>query len=284
MTVSIMQEVLQRVDDEFLGEILEDQVESLGKARTYLRRFFAAAACLVLLLSAVQAYRYDYFRSGCGALIGEIQNGVYYYVIPHRGLYAYEPECGKRRILKSPDFDDWLSAPQGICYSSGSNLFFYSFAEENSRLLCEFDKGSFVYLEMVVGEALGVTEYRSDGGEIKYLVKLADGTREQHLGIDFKRRKTVLPVRGTLIAETQDYLFYVKEQGSSPQNIYCYDCLRGGSHCILENVEVYTAVTDGDFFYLCTPWRGGNVASYRMLKDNEGVPTGLEMLEENIMD
>lgn len=282
MNTGIMQEALLQINDEFLEEMLDETVDFRRVPRFYIMRLLAAAACLALLVSAVQAYRYGYFKSGCGVLIGEIQNGTYYYVIPHRGLYAYTPGSGKQRILKSPQFDSWISAPQGICYSKGSKLMLYLFVEEESRLLCEFDEGTVLVLETFVDGDLGVTMYYVDGqaAYAEYLVRLTDGTRYQKPGIDIRRPTTA----GTTIAKTGGYWFYIETQGSSPQNIYCYDPASGESICVLEDAEVYSAVTDGEFFYLCTPWDGGNTACYRVLRNDEGVPCSLELLEKNIDD
>ena len=67
-------------------------------------RLAAAAACLCLLtafaVNTLGRFGYD-FRAGCGAWPGTIVEGVYYYNVPHSGVWRYVPGEEPEKLLST---------------------------------------------------------------------------------------------------------------------------------------------------------------------------------------
>jgi hypothetical protein len=84
------------------------------------------------------------------------------------------------------------------------------------------------------------------------------------------------------IAGTDNYLFYLVDDidtartGIQPENLYCFNIETGDASLLLDDVEIYTAVTDGTWFITNVPWSGRSDC-WELIYDEIGGLVGLEL-------
>lgn len=83
----------------------------------------AASVALLLMCGIGTFTRFDYFKAGCGAFTGTVADGIYYYQVPHDGIYAYTPEGNSKKLLSIFWVDDWQVNDYGLYFVCGKTLF-----------------------------------------------------------------------------------------------------------------------------------------------------------------
>lgn len=135
MTNTLWESALSHLDQGMLEEFFAADAAMLSPAastrqKTWRKRWYAlvaAACCLFLLTCGIHiAARLDYqpFLASCGSYPGEIVAGDYYYFVPHRGVYCYDPDTGaSRQVLHTFFADEYLVGAAGIFYESGLSVY-----------------------------------------------------------------------------------------------------------------------------------------------------------------
>lgn len=103
-----------------------EHVRQNPKKRRRWPKWVALAACLCLVLAGGvhTLYRFDYLLAACGAYPGTIVDGVYYYRVPHSGVWSYTPEGGSQKLLSTYWIEDtWQVNEYGIYYWQGLSLY-----------------------------------------------------------------------------------------------------------------------------------------------------------------
>lgn len=240
---------------------------------------FLIVVMVLCCLFLVYAIRYGYFDSGCGAVIGLIMDETYYFTNPHKGLYAYTPNGSLHRILKMPEYSSWLVGNDRIFYISDSHI--YMIEDESKTMIFDLSqlKGRGYELRTIEHSKLTFTYFEGRSEKIVSFNYLT-GDIIAIENYEFYPRNTA--PYGQIVASTDDYTYYVKDRGDDSSNLYCYSNDDETSWMIYENIAVYSAATDGIWFYTCTPWNGGNTACWKIIYDREHKPSSLELIDKDI--
>lgn len=85
----------------------------------------AACLCLVIagMLDTLNRFDYSFSRGNCAATPGTIVDGVYYYYVPHSGVWSYEPNGGSQKQLSTYWFEEWTVNDYGIYYRQGMSVY-----------------------------------------------------------------------------------------------------------------------------------------------------------------
>lgn len=83
----------------------------------------AACICLMIGLGIDTIERFEYFTASCGAYVGEVVDGIYYYNVKSDGLYCYSPDEGNRKVLSTYWYDSYEINDYGVYYSRGRQLY-----------------------------------------------------------------------------------------------------------------------------------------------------------------
>ena len=114
-------QVVDELDDKYITEAIQYK-RSRGRR---LRKWLTAAACIGILfcvgLDTIQ--RYEFFMAACGANIGEIVDGTYYYHVKGDGIYSYSPGEGNQKELSTYWYQDYDVNEYGIYYKQGRSLY-----------------------------------------------------------------------------------------------------------------------------------------------------------------
>lgn len=108
--------------------------EAVQDARAYRRpryskaiKWAALAACFCLVMAGMfdTLNRFDYSFDGgnCAATPGTIVDGVYYYYVPHSGVWSYEPNGVSQKELSTYWFEEWAVNDYGIYYQQGMSVY-----------------------------------------------------------------------------------------------------------------------------------------------------------------
>lgn len=108
--------------------------EAVQDARAYRRtryskaiKWVALAACFCLVMAGMldTLNRFDYSFDGgnCAATPGTIVEGVYYYYVPHSGVWSYEPNGVSQKDLSTYWFEEWAVNDYGIYYQQGRSVY-----------------------------------------------------------------------------------------------------------------------------------------------------------------
>lgn len=120
-------EVLGKIDENLIAEASpENKSNKFSKHMKWVKRL-AIAACigLVLILGINTLGRLDYtFEANCGAFLGRILDGTYYYYEPHKGIMKYTPEGESELLLHTYWFgEDWEVNEYGIYYRDDMSVY-----------------------------------------------------------------------------------------------------------------------------------------------------------------
>jgi len=84
------------------------------------------------------------------------------------------------------------------------------------------------------------------------------------------------------IAGTDDYLFYLVADapeavtGPFPESLFSYNVTTGETRLLMAGMDIYTAVTDGTWFFTNVPW-SGRTDCWKLVYDGSGNLIGLEL-------
>jgi len=114
---------LGKVNDKYIMEVVTYKRK---KKRDWLK-WGAMAACLCLIVYGMidTLGRFDYSLDGgnCAATSGTIVDGVYYYYVPHSGIWSYKPNGVSQKQLSTYWFEEWTVNDYGIYYRQGMNVY-----------------------------------------------------------------------------------------------------------------------------------------------------------------
>ena len=121
MRIEPFLQVIDELDDKYVTEAIRYQ----KKNRTKITKWLTIAACVCLLLGVGidTIQRYEFFLASCGANIGKIVDGTYYYHVQSDGVYGYSPEEGSKRLLSTYWYQDFDVNEYGIYYKQGRSLY-----------------------------------------------------------------------------------------------------------------------------------------------------------------
>jgi len=125
---------ITNVDEDYIEEAQTPRRKK--KVTPWVRRG-AIAACLILMaVGAVNTLlRFDYLGAAGGTWPGTVVYGVYYFSVPHDGIYAYSAETGAEKLLSAYWEDGWLVNEYGLYYKRGRSLYVQSFETGETRRL-----------------------------------------------------------------------------------------------------------------------------------------------------
>lgn len=113
--------IVDELDDKYITEAIQYK----KRIRTGITRWLTLAACIFLLfgfgMDIIQ--RYEFFMAGCGASIGKIIDGTYYYNVKGDGYYCYSPGEGNRRLLSTFWYQGCEANEYGLYYKQGRSLY-----------------------------------------------------------------------------------------------------------------------------------------------------------------
>lgn len=120
-------EALGKIDENLIEEASPENKENKNYKYFILGKRVAVAASVCLLFAgAIDTLgRLDYtFEANCGAFLGEIVDGTYYYYEPHKGIMKYTPEREPELLLHTYWFgEDWEVNEYGIYYRDGMSVY-----------------------------------------------------------------------------------------------------------------------------------------------------------------
>ena len=120
-------EALGKIDENLIEEASPENTENKNYKYVRLGKRVAVAASVCLLIAgAIDTLgRLDYtFEANCGAFLGEIVEGTYYYFEPHKGIMKYTPEGEPELLLHTYWIgEDWEVTEYGIYYRDGMSVY-----------------------------------------------------------------------------------------------------------------------------------------------------------------
>ncbi|MBQ2902114.1 MAG: hypothetical protein IJE49_09745 [Agathobacter sp.] len=120
-------EALGKVDENLIAEASpENKPKKNSKYIRWAKRLAVAACIGLVIIGAVDTLgRLDYtFKASCGAGLGTIVDGTYYYSEPHKGIFKYTPEAGAELLLHTYWFgEDWAVNEYGIYYRDDMSVY-----------------------------------------------------------------------------------------------------------------------------------------------------------------
>lgn len=200
----------------------------------------AACFCLIVLGGVLHGmYRMDYFKENCNANIGTVADGVYYFEVPHNGIYSYEEASGLQKILSKYWYDTWKVNEYGIYYTRGKNLYVLPHDADRTSKLFSADRGSRVDFALKSDGAITVSEVGKKDGTYQTLQSLyLDGKTGDVLN-NYDGNKTVYQIGERTITHI------LSDEGC--------DLLENGSSILPEGTTVgYSSdvFDDGMIFYV----------------------------------
>lgn len=120
-------EALGKVDENLIAEASpENKPKNNSKYIRWTKRLAVAACIGLVLIGAVNTLgRLDYtFKASCGAFLGRIVDGTYYYFEPDKGILKYTPEGETELLLYTYWFgEDWAVNEYGIYYRDDMSVY-----------------------------------------------------------------------------------------------------------------------------------------------------------------
>lgn len=120
-------EAIGKVDENLIAEASPKKETSIPLKYTQIVKRVAVAASIVLVLVGTidTLVRLDYITgAGCGASLGAIIDGTYYYSEPHKGVMKYTPEGEEELLLHTYWFgEDWMVNEYGVYYRNDMTVY-----------------------------------------------------------------------------------------------------------------------------------------------------------------
>ena len=118
---------LEKIDEELIEEAAPGNKPPKKKwyRRTWVKRCIAAACICLFIAGTIHTLgRLDYdIKASCGAGLGKIVDGVYYYHEPHKGIMTYTPGGETKQLLHTYWYEDWAVNEYGIYYRQGMSVY-----------------------------------------------------------------------------------------------------------------------------------------------------------------
>lgn len=170
---------LGNIDEELIVEAAPGNKTSKMKLQSmkWIKRVVAAACVCLLVAGAINTLgRLDFdFGASCGAGLGKIVDGVYYYHEPHKGIMSYMPDGETKQLLHTYWYEDWQVNEYGIYYRQGMSVYVRDHETGTRTKLYTSDSVENTHMRFVLWEDnnIIVTNYNKNT-EIVYEV-LVDG-------------------------------------------------------------------------------------------------------------
>lgn len=115
------------IDEELIEEAAPGNKPPKKKwyRRTWVKRCIAVACICLFVAGAIHTLgRLDFsLGASCGAGLGKIVDGVYYYHEPHKGIMTYTPDGETELILHTYWYEDWVVNEYGIYYQQDMSIY-----------------------------------------------------------------------------------------------------------------------------------------------------------------
>lgn len=121
MKIEIFSKALDEIGDKYITEAVSYKKAKKHKAIKWLA--IAAGMCLMIGVGIDTINRYEFFYAGCGANIGTIVDGTYYYHVKSNGFYSYSTEEGNRKLISTYWYDTCSANEYGVYYHRGRSLY-----------------------------------------------------------------------------------------------------------------------------------------------------------------
>ena len=262
----------------------------------------AVGLILFLSSSGYVLFRLGYFQAG-NEYIGILTKEAYYFEAPRDGIYSYHPGKEPEKLISSFWVEDWDVNETALYYKYGRSL--YSLDTENGKKRKLYEatdsRCSHISFSLRGDGGILVNLYDKDVEKIKQIhiagkigeilhdmtdflpyleVESYDDTVDVRLD-----EQSFLPEGasyvlgyGDTIADVQPYIFYLSDYA-----IWCLDRETGEAWKMQEtdSERIQSACTDGEYFYAISIAKSPSV--YQIIKDQDGSPVGLQLLDEEIM-
>ena len=162
---------IRAVDDDILERSENAACERKKKSGWLKWGVMAACLCLVIAGTLDTLNRFDYSFDGgnCAAAPGTIVDGVYYYYVPHSGVWSYEPNGVSQKQLSTYWFEEWAVNEYGIYYQQGMSVYVRDHTTGERRKLYSGSRADCTHIRL---------ELRNDGNII--FVGLNKNNRTQY--------------------------------------------------------------------------------------------------------
>ncbi len=121
MRIEPFLQVIDELDDKYVTEAIRYKKRNRTKITKWLT--IAACICLFLGVGIDTLQRYEFFLASCGANIGKIVDGTYYYQVKSDGVYGYSHGGENKKLLSTYWYQDYDVNEYGIYYKQGRSLY-----------------------------------------------------------------------------------------------------------------------------------------------------------------
>ena len=244
-----------------------------------------AAAVVIVLIICQFLWLHD-FQYRYNVSLGVIVDGKYYYTEPHRGIYAYDPiDEKKEKVLSITKYRSACVNEEGIYYlEKGDKQKIHEIKDGEDRLINDVDKNQY-------------TLFYFNGDEDIPLIEALNTETDEYVCLSLDTEtgavsETTEPERGrkknkglSILTEYGGYIFAYRESPSEENadlaDLYCVDTETGEMWLMEEDIELYYAVTDGNWFFVNVPWDGANTWCYKIVYEDE-MPMALELVSDDV--
>ena len=120
-------EALGKIDENLIADAAPEKTKkNQSKYIRWTKKVAVVASIGLVLIGAIDILeRLDYtFEANCGAFLGQIIDGTYYYFEPHKGIMKYTPDGESELLLHTYWFgEDWEVTDYGIYYRDDMSVY-----------------------------------------------------------------------------------------------------------------------------------------------------------------
>ena len=276
--------------------------DAMNKRTLKIVVILAVGLILFLSSSGYVLFRLGYFQAG-NEYIGILTKEAYYFEAPRDGIYSYHPGKEPEKRISSFWVEDWDLNETALYYKYGCSL--YSLDTENGRKRKLYEatdsRCSHISFSLRDDGDILVNLHDKDEEKVKQILIAGKNGEILHEMTDFlpylevESYDDTVDVRldeqsflpegasyvlgyGDTIADVQPYIFYLSDYA-----IWCLDRETGEAWKMQEtdSERIQSACTDGEYFYAIPIAKSPSV--YQIIKDQDGSPVGLQLLDEEIM-
>ena len=246
------------------------------------------AVAIMFGVVGIEVFRYRLLS--VSKLTGEmIDDGVFYFNIPHKGFYRFDPLTldPPKRLLKRTEYSSRVVSNGTVFYINGKTI--YSLQEgkkEKAASLKKYKGKAFELLYCERGEIAfsylkDPSEKNLEFREIK--IRLSDG-------VEIEDKEYMRPKRedfpfGVIEAITDRHIFYTTYNAETGNdNLFCYSKESGKTSLLMDDMRVFYTTTDDRWFYIYNPWEGHKISCWTLEYGDDGMPTELKLYIPNILD
>ena len=276
--------------------------DAMNKRTLKIVVILAAGLILFLSGSGYVLFRLGYFQAG-NEYIGILTKKAYYFEAPRDGIYSYHPGKEPEKLISSFWVEDWDVNETALYYKYGRSL--YSLDTENGKKRKLYEatdsRCSHISFSLRGDGGILVNLYDKDEEKIKQILIARKNGEILHEMTDFLPYSEVesyndtanvrldeqsfLPEGasyvlgyGNRMADVQPYIFYLSDNA-----IWCLDGETGEAWKMkeIDGEYIQSVCTDGEYFYAISIAKSPSV--YQIIKDQDGSPGGLRLIDEEIM-